>query len=415
MNRKRKSYCWLRNPIVPVLFVMLLLAFYLLFPSSLFESLYSYEKKENLVFIVFCFLFCLLIILGVLFSLMGKKRENATSSLISRKEIYGFSILFYITLCAYLIWYLNALITIDFSTVIKDFLSKGFTSIWNTDRGHISGITTFTEFGPVLCSIGTSLYFKSKSKKQKKKILKKILLIVFLSLIRFFVFSERLATIELIVPIFITSLFYKKIKPIQNYLLPFLLLLLLYFAFTFGEYFRSWKYYSSSYSGSVFSFSFFRLVGYYATSINNGSVLSNSVYISFTPYRFFTFIKSFPILGEIYTSSSYYSIFQTAFNLYCNPEFNNCSGFLDFYLDFGYGSLLFSLIFGIVIGKSFLKAKQQDTFSVAFFSIAYFCLLEIPRLSTIGLSRGLFFALSLFVFSFYRGKRKRNCLILLNV
>jgi oligosaccharide repeat unit polymerase len=326
---------------------------------------------------------------------------------INNSEVKCFEILSFVTFVAYFIWYLYALLEFDFTSIINNLAMSGFTSLWSTNRGHIPGVTTFTEFGPIVVSIGVSLYCKTSNEQLKKSIKKKITTIFLLSLVRFFVFSERLATIELAVPFIVTLFFYKKTSFIKNLLIPIFLLLFLFFGFSIGEYFRSWTYYSNVYQDGFLTFSFYRLIGYYATSLNNGCNISSAVTPLYAPYNSFSFLEKFPIIGAYYKNETLDNLYESIFISLCNPEFNNMSGFLTFYLDFGWLSIPIAFSFGLITGFVYKKAKAFDTFYLAFYSFIFYCLLEMPRLNVLNGTRGFFFFVALLIFFLFRGNHTR--------
>lgn len=65
--------------------------------------------------------------------------------------------------------------------------------------------------------------------------------------------------------------------------------------------------------------------------------------------------------------------------IYGNPEFNNSSGILAFYSDFGILGISLHIAFGYLVGRSYRMFKQANVLEIVFYSYIVYSLLELPR------------------------------------
>ena len=105
----------------------------------------------------------------------------------------------------------------------------------------------------------------------------RLALILFLAFVRSFVATERLAILELIVPLIVVAAFTYVGDPrprIRGFvkLAPVILIPAVVAVFAVFEYSRSWVFYKQQSSGSFVDFALERFAGYYATAYNNGQL-----------------------------------------------------------------------------------------------------------------------------------------------
>jgi len=189
---------------------------------------------------------------------------------------------------------------------------------------RMPGITSFVNLGPLYVTL---LFLQPQLTGSPLSRLDKIVLagFLFLVLVRVLLWSERLAFLEVVVPIAIIRFARMPRYRLLLALLPFvgILVLTLYFGVT--EYFRSWTYYSGT-GVSFADFVLSRLLGYYATALNNGALLFLSYSPPFVPHHtaeWFVHLPFLPALG-LDPPAAHRSLVAGA--TLQNPEFNNNSG-----------------------------------------------------------------------------------------
>ena len=186
-----------------------------------------------------------------------------------------------------------------------------------------------------------------------------------LALMRNFVWSERIAVIEFIVPLAI--LFLRKPRfPRLTALAPFFGFIGLFAFFATFEYFRSWSAYYKTQYDSFFVFILARLSGYYITALDNGAGMVRDWGGVFGPLNTADWFWRFPLeIGQTYLSRVLgLDVLQQSSWLYWNAteEFNNSSGIFMPFVDYGVaGGFVFWLLFGGLTGliyRSFVPAAS---------------------------------------------------------
>lgn len=222
----------------------------------------------------------------------------------------------------------------------------------------------------------------------------KVALVLMLALLRAVLHSERLAILELVVPALVTCLAWRTYRPghsttgkrlIQAG--PFLAVPALIFVFGAFEYSRSWTGFYANRQSSFVSFVGLRLVGYYSTALNNGALILDSLRQPFgTPLFTLNFAWKFPILGEItsrifpdpgFSLDTYMHILESS----ANPEFNNPSGLLLPFADFGVaGGLLYWLLSGILCGYLYRRFLAGAAAGLFLYPALFTGLIEASRI-----------------------------------
>src|SRR5262249_4281651 len=128
-----------------------------------------------------------------------------------------------------------------------------------------------------------------------------------LAVIRALVNSERFAIIELVIPFVVASLTLRyigsegcsrRLRALLS-LAPLIGIGMLFLVFTGFEYFRSWSNYYAGRGLSLWEFGAMRLLGYYVTSLNNGSYLLQRLETLGAPYFTLHFLWTFPLSGRL--------------------------------------------------------------------------------------------------------------------
>ena len=277
--------------------------------------------------------------------------------------------------------------------------------------GRISGITTFTELAIVVAPLNTYLWCISK-----KKIYRNMyIFLLFISILRAIIFSERLAVLEIIIPSLVIYFYYGKIfrSSIIKFA-PILGVLFLLIVFGSFEYFRSWDFYKEAYDGNIISFTVDRVFGYYSISIN-----TECIWINFMEPKFFL-DHSLSWLWNLPAFSSVKDVLwqQPQINIlerWGNPEFNNPGGLLFAYNDLGFFGLIIQFIFGRFVGIVYRGYCKKGFISSLWYSATYLCMLELPRYFFWGSPRAFFAIVAIFVIQFCLSKRTKHRIVQVSV
>jgi oligosaccharide repeat unit polymerase len=306
-----------------------------------------------------------------------------------------FRLSFILTVLAYGIWFaigvkngLNLSLVLDAIRGTAD-----ATSFRGEYLETIPGVTTATQFGLAVIALGVPLGAATGWRAVRWQ----CLTVFALALVRAFLNSERLAVLELLVP-FIVSFVW--LRPATSRLLrlitqsgPVVATMLLYFFFGAAEYFRSWSSFYANRESSFWSFMGLRLMGYYATALNNGALLwrVDQLLSLRLPLATIRFIGRFPILKEslphfyypylayvfgTIPNSTYMNLLSTS----ANPEFNNPGGIFSPIIDYGMGGgLLYWLLCGLICGYLYKEFKLRSVSGVFLYPALYISLLEATR------------------------------------
>lgn len=218
--------------------------------------------------------------------------------------------------------------------------------------GQIPGITSFVNLGPLYA---TMLLLQARLTGRRLTRVDKAIFLVFLLvvLVRVFLWSERLALMEALVPVAIIRL-----SPIGRHrvlvsMLPVLGIIGLGLFFGVTEYFRSWAHFYSETDISLVDFVTTRLFGYYATAINNGAAIFSTFEPLYIPYNIASWFFNFPGLSfDAAWTADVFERRNVVFWGLANPEFNNVSGLFAPMIDLGaFGGIAVWILLGVVTGR----------------------------------------------------------------
>jgi hypothetical protein len=214
--------------------------------------------------------------------------------------------------------------------------------------------------------------------------------VVVLALLRSFIVFERLAIIEVIIPPFILALYYcrrrlaRYVHGLAGVLWPFFAVVGVYLLFTLTESSRSWAFYKDQggYS-SVWAFTFARLIGYYVTALNNGSILYAALGRSTAPFSTFDWLFRFPVIGGqvgLHVKAGPDLNASDILSLEVNPEFNNPSAVFAYAFDWGeWGALGFLMLAGIFVFHAYHRFLQGRWFGLLLYPFVFTGITEIAR------------------------------------
>lgn len=208
-------------------------------------------------------------------------------------------------------------------------------------------------------------------------------LVFLLAIIRAFLFGERLALLELLVPILYIKLITRKIS--WRSALAGILFFIIFVAgfFILTEVRRSFVYTGSDSVKYLIQTGTVRFLGYYMTSINNGIFFIQHYAFAAPLYNTFVSLWRFPGLHNLYNLFTCLDVIDVGNVLYkfgLNPEFNTLTYVAYWVIDFGLcGALIVSFFFGFLSGI-FYKLASQNSLSTALYSIWLVGLLEFMRI-----------------------------------
>jgi hypothetical protein len=225
--------------------------------------------------------------------------------------------------------------------------------------------------------------------------------ILILTILRVQLWSERLAFIELGVPMTAIILTHRRPRTTPGrwiYRLigsvgPFLGIPLLLLVFTVTEFFRSWTIYSKTQNIPLLDFMTSRLVTYYFTALNNGAGMlatQEGRWPTFDFYNTMEWLYRLPLgIGraaqELFLRHEAASEFLER---WADVEFNNMSGIFPIVYDLGYiGATLYFCGFGFAAGVLYRSMVNGRALGLLFFAPFYVGCLEIMRIAYINGSR----------------------------
>jgi hypothetical protein len=253
----------------------------------------------------------------------------------------------------------------------------------------IPGVTTLSQVG-VITAIMSEILYRVTNRKGFRKVL---ILLVLLAGFRSFFFNERLATIEVIVPLLAIGAMYRWRTPQTHRrktllrIAPLLALPALMVVFGVFEHSRSWVFYEGVTNDSYPTFVGKRLAGYYSTSFNNGALLIDQYNENFSRLPFFTLdaVWNAPVVGslDVYKSITGESG-QTRWNAIldgqANREFNSPCGLAAPFSDYGtIGGLIFFGLLGWIVGVLWRRFEDGDPLGMLLYPLVVVGVAELPR------------------------------------
>lgn len=254
---------------------------------------------------------------------------------------------------------------------------------------NIPGITTCTQFGVAAAVLGPL----AAAQTGWRRVWKSLALLFLMALVRAILNTERLAIVELAVPmlvIIVTEILAPRAATCRSMRVsikaaPLAGIAGLFVVFAGFEYFRSWASYYSDDGIPFWQFAASRLIGYYVTAFNNGAYLVDRLSSPMgIPYFTGEFLWRFPFLKGIteslfpafQISSNYFNILQSG----ANAEFNNGGGLFGPLVDFGsFGAVLYWAAAGAVSGALYRRFRQGCAWGLCLYPIVYLGLLDVPR------------------------------------
>ncbi len=255
-----------------------------------------------------------------------------------------------------------------------------------------AGLTTLTQFGPVAALLGVA----------RRRLANRggwlvVAAILGLSLLRFLFYAERIAFLEIAVPVIIL---FVALPPAQSRwvkarrrvvaFLPLILGAAVLALFAGGEYLRTWSWVRED-SGSFADFIIDRFLSYYATATNNGVLYSRLADANDLDQVTFYALNHFP--GGLFGTGTVDGIdfdrwWEAQLENYGNPSLNNLGTVFPM---IGELSLAVTLViaFVVALGSILLFRLARAGHIVALLAVPVMCFafLELPRISYFTLGR----------------------------
>lgn len=317
----------------------------------------------------------------------GRLPWNATISFTAttlRRWIAIYRILCALTICAYIFWIAHAVsqgVSISDLTKVLDREGAAISELKANSR-PVAGVTSFTQLGPIAVGLGFIL-------SQTGAVGRGYFALIALAGVRTIFYAERLALIEVLIPLAI--LICAKLNAAGRHrklivLGPFIGAIGAWSVFAVSEYFRSWVYYQNIVQGDFFSWVTQRLLGYYATGYNNSALFD--VYVASeqgTPYFSISALWNAPIVSQLFPYPSVGGVAPEdawigALKSYGNVEFNNVGSFVMTGAELGVAGLIFYwLILGFLVSWCYMLARRARLNYLLLYVSSYVGLLEVPR------------------------------------
>lgn len=307
-----------------------------------------------------------------------------------------------IAVFAYLIWFKD----IFFSPATLFGVLTGSVKLSRSEIGLTPGLTSLANMAPAFYSIYAYRLLKNASCRVPRALHIWFGVLLSLTLFRVYVWSERLALIELLIPFglamgwWVANRRSARFWSIVRVFGPFAALPFIILFFGASEYFRSWT--SDTYRGKMdfWDFVIGRLASYYYTALNNGAgmvvILPNATF----EFEFLLeWLHKAPFgLGKPF--SEYVGWQESRFfwylHSYQDPEFNSPSAIYAVLNDMGlYGGIGYFMLEGLIAGLAFRAYRRGGLAGVLIFPLFFISLAEIYRYTYLGQPRAFTWVLAM--------------------
>lgn len=255
----------------------------------------------------------------------------------------------------------------------------------------VAGLTTFTQVGIAHVVVAGLLLHRRATAAADRLVRRRLIVVLVLGALRAFLLSERLAVLELLVPLLAIaglrlSVHRRGAARRLVRLAPVVLLPVLLAVFGAFEYARSWQFYKAHGGSSFTDFVVIRFAGYYATAYNNAAIAdAHATFPGRLPYWVVEWFWTAPVVSQLhlyerFSGGSATDGFAIAVQQYGNPEFNNPGGLGVPFVDLGVlGGLLFLLALGVLAGRCWASALAGHPFGMLLYPVLLTGLFELPR------------------------------------
>lgn len=330
-----------------------------------------------------------LVVLGVAAYVGAKITHGHPSGRRIVVPLWLLDILAGLTIVAYLIWFRELMSSPELFIQIV----LGHSANVRGEVSTIPGLTTLSQAGVAYALLyGCYRWLWRKRLSRRHSVFLGI--IILLTLFRTVAWSERLALLELVVPLILLyiSAHRSSSRVVRGVIAcgPYAGVLALLFFFGIAEFFRSWAAQFQNQAESFTAFVLDRFISYYYTSLNNGAgLLSQYPWPELKGQFLFGWLYSFPLVGphirEIVGVGDAPDLFLL---VNADPEFNTFSGVFPFFYDVGLvGAFLGSILFGLLLGYGYRHFRMRSGLGLFFYPVLFVALAEVLRIVYLGTSR----------------------------
>jgi hypothetical protein len=313
-----------------------------------------------------------------------------------------------IVLATYLFWFRSIL----FNPQVLASVFSGVETPERTAIGTVAGITSLVNLAPVFFGLAGYLLFVRKTR--HPMLVACTAAVMLFTLMRVYLWSERLALAEAVIPLALALLTHSSPKPEHKvrrffyWLGPYAALPAVFLFFAFAELFRSWSYYDARMG--FWEFALGRFVSYYYTSLNNGAgMLATADWPNATFQHVLLWLHKFPLgiglsfsdmvgLNEFNMENPPTAASREFLQRYGDPEFNTPSSFLSVTFDLGVaGALIYFFLTMFIGGVLCSRYPKGDLMSVMLYPSVLVALFESFRYPYWGTSRAVVWLLGTLV------------------
>jgi hypothetical protein len=303
---------------------------------------------------------------------------------------YYLDVLALLTIAAYLIWFRK--VFMDPHVMLALITGQpGVAGMIRTGTKTIGGVTTLTQLGVAYAVLYLHQVWASRTPFPFWRYTGYFYAIVGFTLFRMYAWSERLAFIELMLPIAVLYIAYRvprnAFTRVGLFCLPFAGVLGLIGLFGVTEYFRSWSTHYQYQNIGFWTFVCRRLMSYYYTALNNGAgLLTVGDWPTWTLDHVLAWLYRFPMkIGAIILFVSDPRPTKDFLTTYADPEFNNLSGIFTVFLDIGVPlAVCHAAIVGAVLGFCWRGLRRGVGIGMILYPVLFVGLLEVFRILYLG-------------------------------
>lgn len=320
-------------------------------------------------------------------SLVSKPVSPSRGFLLAREPLrlsFASHIILTITLGAYVLYLSPLAFHPSFVVnILGGAQGASYLAIEMKEQVRIPGITSFTQLGILYVIL---LVIRTKLSYVKITFLERTALTILLlmALVRAIAYSERLAIIELLLPVLILVCRSWRSGRFLLMLLPALAPLGLFLFFASSEYIRSWQDRYQYYESDFLRFAAYRLFGYYVIALDTGAGFLEHLGGGVGPVVTLQWLWAFPLdIGQNRLLSSLgfdQAAYSSFLHYYADEEFNNASGLFGPFVDYGFvGGVAFWGFLGCLSGKLFRYYLEGSAAGLLIFPVWFLSIVDIPR------------------------------------
>jgi oligosaccharide repeat unit polymerase len=373
-----------------------LMLIYVMIPANTFYRWYGSPKLGSSAPQSVVYLF-ILFLLFVAAAYLGKSALRRGIALSTERPVPGWLLrgALCVAVLAYLVWFGLGLQRAGGPVaLISTYLVEPFT-VKGTLLRTVPGLTTLTQLAvaaiPIIlcyhCSRGLNRFL--------------ILIVLCLAAMRSFLFSERLALVEIALPIVFILLASRRPSARSAFAYGAVMLLGIFAFFTLNEMRRSFVFLEPMSTAETLIMGARRFLGYYLTSLNNAVFAVGELAFAAPLSRSLAFLWEFPGLDGLYDHvvGGGTTAISMPYELRLhglNPEYNTATALGYWVVEFGLvGTPLIVIVVGVISGVLY-RAAAHDGLAMALYSVWVVGLFEFCRIDYFTTTR-LFPAYVLFV------------------